>query len=435
MKAHVSRMFGRSRCAGRDGVVTRNVPHSGTYESAGKITGKPCHPWLVLAMVALATLAGCKKEPVPKAASATNPGPEVTKIRVGYIGISCEAPIFTAVEKGFFKEEGLEVEMVRCQWAQYKDVLALGGYDITHHLVMYFLKPIEQGMDVKFTGGIHRGCLRVQAPVNSPIKTVKDLRGKRIGVPGMGTPPFIFANRVLGANGIDPGKDIQWRVFPAGDLGLAMEKGLVDAVADSEPIGTLLEAEGKVKNIADQAVDAPYNQEYCCAVLLNGEFLRKYPKASAAGTRAMLKGAKWVQANPLAAARLSVEKKYILSSPELNAIALAKLDYVPSVSGADHAVKAASAEMRTAGMLLKGTDVEALAKHAFVQLDGVSDEWIKNLQVEKVAGGQVPAHWDIRQFAQEIYANKQKSCCVGKLLEPPAGTERAFTAAADGKAR
>ena len=32
------------------------------------------------------------------------------KVRVGYIGLTCEAPIFTAVEKGFFKEEGLEVE-------------------------------------------------------------------------------------------------------------------------------------------------------------------------------------------------------------------------------------------------------------------------------------------------------------------------------------
>jgi hypothetical protein len=32
----------------------------------------------------------------------------------------------------------------------------------------------------------------------------------------MGTPPFIFANRVLGANGIDASKDVSWRVFPAG---------------------------------------------------------------------------------------------------------------------------------------------------------------------------------------------------------------------------
>src|SRR5207247_11448472 len=181
-------------------------------------------------------LAGCKKS-----SENTNGGP--AKIRVGYIGLTCEAPIFTAVEKGFFKEEGLEVSLVKCDWKNYKDVLALGGYDVTHHLVMYFLKPIEQGLDVKFTAGIHRGCLRVQAGANGNIRTVKDLRGKRIGVPGMGTPPFIFANRVLGANGIDPSKDVTWLVFPAGELGLALDKGEVDAVADSEPIGSMLVAQ------------------------------------------------------------------------------------------------------------------------------------------------------------------------------------------------
>src|SRR5215469_3618999 len=106
------------------------------------------------------------------------------KVRVGYIGITCEAPIFSAVENGFFKEEGLDVSLVKCEWATYKDVLALGGFDITHHLVMYFLKPIEQGLDVKLTGGIHRGCLRVQAPPNGKINSIADLRGKRIGVPG-----------------------------------------------------------------------------------------------------------------------------------------------------------------------------------------------------------------------------------------------------------
>src|SRR5438094_3954198 len=148
-------------------------------------------------------------------------------VRVGYVGITCEAPIFSAVEIGCFKEEGLDVRLVKCEWANYKDVLALGGFDITHHLVMYFLKPIEQGLDVKLTGGIDRGCLRVQAPVNGTINTVSDLRGKRIGVAGMGTPPFIFAARVLGAHGIDPAKGITWRVFPAGELGLALDEGEV----------------------------------------------------------------------------------------------------------------------------------------------------------------------------------------------------------------
>jgi NitT/TauT family transport system substrate-binding protein len=343
-------------------------------------------------VAAMLLLIGCNQKPDSKS-------PPTNKVRVGYVGITCEAPIFTAVEKGFFKEEGLDVSLVKCDWKNYKDVLALGGYDVTHHLVMYFLKPIEQGLDVKFTGGIHRGCLRVQAPVKSNIQSVKDLRGKRIGVPGMGTPPFIFANRVLGANGIDPAKEIDWKVFPTGELGLALDKGEVDAIADSEPIGSMLVAQGKVRNIADQAADLPYSEEYCCAVLVNGKFLNRNPKAAAGATRALLRAAKWVETNPAAAAKLSVEGKYLASTADQNTFAISHLRYVPSVSGARSAVTSAAAEMKRAGMLSPSTDIAALAERAFVTLDGVSDAWLDSLQVEKIAGAQVTPAWINRQYA------------------------------------
>jgi NitT/TauT family transport system substrate-binding protein len=368
----------------------------------------------LITVLAAAVLVGCNKDSSSWAAPSN-------KVRVGYVGITCEAPIFTAVEKGFFKEEGLDVSLVKCEWANYKDVLALGGFDITHHLVMYFLKPIEQGLDVKFTGGIHRGCLRVQASPNGPIQKIEDLRGKRIGVPGMGTPPFIFANRVLGAHGIDPGKEINWRVFPAGELGLALQKGEIDAIADSEPIGSLLIAEGKVKNIADQAADMPYKDEYCCAVVVSGKWLKAQPKAAAAATRALLKAAKWVEANPAAAARLSVEKKYLASNPELNTVAISHLRYVPSVSGADAAVKSAAAEMKVAGMLSPSTNVDDLANRAFAHLDGVTDEWLNTVPVERVAGGQVPPDQDIRLFSELILQDKEESCC--KARKSIAGTQ------------
>jgi NitT/TauT family transport system substrate-binding protein len=375
---------------------------------------------LLAALLALTPFAAsCDRKSESSSGGTTPEG--LTKIRVGYIGLTCEAPIFSAFEKGFFKEEGLDVEMVRCEWSQYKDMLALGRFDVTHHLIMYFLKPLEQGLDVKFTGGIHRGCLRLQGPVKGNINTVADLRGKRIGVPGMGTPPFIFASRVLGANGIDVTKDITWRVFPAGELGLALDKDEIDACADSEPIGSLLVAQGKVKNIADQAHDAPYKDEYCCAVIVNGKFLANNPKASAAATRALLKGAKWVEANPVAAAKLSVEKKYIASTPELNAAAIANISYVPSVSGAEAAVHSAAEEMKVAKMLNPGTSVPDLAKKAFVRLDGVSDEWLKSVQVESVAGGQMPKDWDIRQLAAQIKTAGLPPCCIpaGAKAEAP----------------
>jgi sulfonate transport system substrate-binding protein len=361
----------------------------------------------VLPFLCAALLAACSKGPEESGSS--------NKVRIGYIGLTCEAPIFSAVEKGFFKEEGLEVSLVKCDWKNYKDVLALGGYDVTHHLVMYFLKPIEQGLDVKFTGGIHRGCLRVQAALNSPIRSVKDLKGKRIGVPGMGTPPFIFANRVLGANGLDASKDVTWLVFPAGELGLALDKGEVDAVADSEPIGSMLVAQGKVRNIADQAVDMPYADEYCCAVLVNGKFLARNPKASAAATRALLKAAKWVETNPRAAARLSVEGKYLASTTDQNTVAISHLRYVPSVLGAKTAVRLAAGEMKVAGMLSPTTDAEDLARRAFVSLEGVSDEWLKSVAVEKVAGGQVTREWLRFQYAR---FDPKEVFCAPCLLPP-----------------
>ena len=384
----------------------------------------------LVAALGVLLFSGCQKSG-PAATGANG----LTKIKVGYIGITCEAPIFSAVENGYFKEEGLDVELVKCEWSKYKDVLALGGYDITHHLIMYFLKPIEQGLDVKITAGIHAGCLRVQASTKGNIRTVADLRGKKIGVPGMGTPPFIFANRVLGANGIDAMKEIEWRVFPAGELGLALEKGEVDAVADSEPIGSLLLAQGLVRNVADQAKDVPYKDEYCCAVIANGKWLSANPKAAAAATRALLKGAKWVNTNPRLAARMSVEKKYLASNPELNTTAIGNLNYLPSVQGGENAVMSAAKEMQTAGMLSPGTDVAALAKKAFIHLDGVTDAWIESLQIEKLAGGEIPSDQPLRLAAELSTVGtpfKIATCCApaSKVAPRPGLTEESKVATA-----
>ena len=84
----------------------------------------------LIAAVALSILlmAGCRKNPASSAAHSN-------KVRVGYIGITCEAPIYAAYEKGFFKEEGLEPELVKCYWSTYKDALALGSLHLPANCV------------------------------------------------------------------------------------------------------------------------------------------------------------------------------------------------------------------------------------------------------------------------------------------------------------
>ena len=265
------------------------------------------------------------------------------KVKLAYIGLTCEAAMFVAEEKGFFEEEGIDVELIKTDWDGLRDGLGLGRFDVNYTLIMYLLKPIEQGLDVKITGGIHTGCLRVHAAADSGIETVEDLRGKRIGIPTMGSPPFLFASRALAAKGLDPEKDVEWVVVAPDVSMLALENGQVDAIADSEPIGSILAAQGKVRIVADQGADPQFRDEYCCAVVVNGDFAKRDPETAAKVTRALLKGARWVDENPVSAAELSVEKKYVASSKELNAQAISKLDYMPAVTACRESVTASRA--------------------------------------------------------------------------------------------
>lgn len=339
------------------------------------------------------------------------------KLRVAYVGLTCEAPLFVAFEKGFFAEEGLDVEMIATDWDGLREGLGMGRFDMCQTLIMYLVKPIaEQGLDVKITGGVHTGCLRLQVGVASPIKKVDDLKGKRIGVPThLGSPPHLFAARVLAAAGINPSQDkgdVTW-IFYANDLlGKALEDGLVDAVATSDPIGTILVGAGLARNIADQAIDPPYCDEYCCVTAVSGRLARDNPEVAAKLTRAILKASKWTQENPSAAAKLSVEKDYTAASIEINSEALAQLRYIPGVADAKKSISQAARDMQRAGLLKPTVDPDAAVKRAWADLDGVSDAWLEKVAVERVPGGGKPAPLPASVFAELCRSRAfPKTCC------------------------
>lgn len=361
-----------------------------------------------LPLALLACVSGCNNAEPPAKSS------QPPKLKVAYLGLTCEAPIFVAQENGFFKDEGLDVELVRTDWDGLREGLGLGRFDANHTLIMYLLKPIEQGLDVKITGGIHTGCLRVQAGIDSDIKSPADLKGKKIGVPThLGSPPFLFASRVLVANGIDPrpeNGEVEWLVFPPENLGQALQKGEIDALATSDPIGTILLGQNLVRTIADQAEDAPYSEEYCCAAVVSGKLAKENPSAAAKVTRALLKAAKWVGENPAAAAQMSFDKHYVTASVEINTQALSKLQYRPGVASCRTSLDQAAHEMREAGLLKPGTDPFALAKRAWLDLEGVTDDWVEQVEVAKVDAGGRPKLLSPQAFAALF---EGRSLCCG----------------------
>ena len=338
---------------------------------------------------------------------------DANKVKVAYLGLTCEAPIFVAKEKGFFQEEGLDAELVKTDWNGLRQGLNTGQFDANHTLIMYLLIPIEKGnLDAKITGGIHTGCLRVQVSVNSDIKTVRDLKGKKIGIPTHeGSPPHLFASRVLSAAGINPSKEskeVTWLPFRPEVLAIALKDGRIDAVATSDPIGTILVGENLVRTIADQAIDEPYSDEYCCAAVVSGKLAKERPAVAAKVTRALLKAAKWVEANPTEAAQLSVEKKYISASVEINSQALAHLRYIPGVARCRRSITSAAKEMKAAGLLPDTTDPEKLTERAWLDLEGVTDVWVNDVKVTK---SKRPRLLPPAEFAALF--DSGKSCCGG----------------------
>jgi NitT/TauT family transport system substrate-binding protein len=126
-------------------------------------------------------------------------------------------------------------------------------------------------------------------------------------------------------------------------------------------------------------------------------------------TRAILKGAKWVQENPRAAAEMGVEKNYVTASVEINTQALAMLKYTPGVTRGKQSVELVAGDMKKAKLLNESTDPVALAKRAWVDLEGVTDEWVVAQNVERVPSGGRPVLLPADRFAALF---DRKACCA-----------------------
>lgn len=152
-------------------------------------------------------------------------------------------PGHVAATRGFFKDEGLEPVMVQMRPPIAAPALMNGEI----HYTMTFgsiLNAIMQGMPAKMLGVItEKSPYYIIA--RPGIKTVAELRGKKIAAQQRGLSDRVMAEAILEANGVDL-KDVQF-VTISGDLPVRMgvlTGGLADAVCLIPPGPVLLEKEG-----------------------------------------------------------------------------------------------------------------------------------------------------------------------------------------------
>jgi NitT/TauT family transport system substrate-binding protein len=297
------------------------------------------------------------------------------KVTLGWGGGTCEAPLWAAYYKGFFAAEGLDVDVFKIS-AGYtsSELMASGKLNGAPGIFFTFLKPIEQGADIRLTGGLHTNCIRVVVAKNAGITKAADFKGKSIGVSAIGDPGMSLFTLLLAENGVDPQRDVTWKVYAPTLYGAAIDKGEIQAVASPDPFAYVLVLQGKALQVGSNILGLFGNtsgltvHKYCCAIALSGQLVRDQPKVAAAVTRAWMKGSRYVGGHTHEVSVIETANKRVTLAQPIAEQLLNSYRWVPSSTLIQQDIIAGARSFKKSGFLDSNTDPDKLARVAYVDI-------------------------------------------------------------------
>jgi len=255
-----------------------------------------------LTLVGTAGLVGWHPRPV-----AAEPPPETTTIRWLRSPAICVAPYYVAEE--LLHGEGFtEVRHVQTSVQMWTQAVLSGEVDIVLNFVGPLLVRLDAGDPLVILAGGHVGCFELFG--TERVRAIRDLKGKTVSVPELGSPQHVFLASIAAHVGLDPRKDIDWVIHPRAEAMQLLTEGKIDAFLGFPPEPQELRAKGIGHVVVNSAVDRPWSQYFCCMVYTRREFAQKYPVATKRALRAILKAADVCALEPERTAEFLVDKGY-----------------------------------------------------------------------------------------------------------------------------
>jgi NitT/TauT family transport system substrate-binding protein len=221
-------------------------------------------------------------------ATVAEPPPETTRLRVLQSLSLCLAPQYVAED--LLRGEGFtEVQYVPHGPKGYYQTLSSGEADIGGDFAPPLIIQLDKGTPIVILGGIHIGCFELFG--TERVRTIRDLKGKTVGVRGMDTPPHIFLSSMAAYVGLDPRRDITWITRPSDESMRLLGRGEIDAFIGFPPEPQELRAQRIGHIVVNSAMDRPWSQYFCCMSVANRDFAQKYPVATKRALRAILRAA------------------------------------------------------------------------------------------------------------------------------------------------
>jgi len=227
----------------------------------------------------------------------------------------CTVGLPVALERGLFAKHNLDVELINYAGStdQLLESIATAKADAGIGMALRWLKPLEGGFDVKIAAGIHGGCMRLFSQPTGGITKITDLKGKSIGVTDLAAPDRNFFSIMLQQAGLDPNKDVDWRVFPGDVLPVALKKGEVQAFALGDPLGWVARDRDGLFEIANN-LTGEFAHRTCCVLGIRGSLIREERPVATALVQSLMEAQEWVAVNPDGAA--AIFAPYAKAKPE-----------------------------------------------------------------------------------------------------------------------
>ena len=221
--------------------------------------------------------------------------PEKKDLKVGFIPITCATPLIMAHPLGFYRNQGLNVEVVKTAgWALIRDKMLNKEYDATH-----FLSPMP--LAITLGTGSNAVPMHVASIQNTNGQAItlhvkhkdrrdpKQWKGFKFAVPFEYSMHNFLLRYYVAEHGLNPDTDIQIRVVPPPEMVANLRAGNIDGYLGPDPFNqrAVFEEVGFLHLLTKEL----WNGHPCCAFGTSAEFIRTHPNTFAALYRAVLTAA------------------------------------------------------------------------------------------------------------------------------------------------
>jgi nitrate/nitrite transport system substrate-binding protein len=220
---------------------------------------------------------------------------EKTKLRIGFIPITCATPILMSKPLGFYTKYGLEVELVKMpSWAAVRDSAIAGELDAYHMLTpMPIALSIGLGsttFPVKLASieNIHGQSIVLANKHKDKVKSPKDFKGLTIGIPFPFSMHNLLIRYYLATGGLNPDRDVQLQIIPPADALAKMTAGQLDAFLLPDNVGqrAVFNKVGFIHLLTKEL----WTGHPCCAFAASQKWIGENPNTFRAVNKAIIDG-------------------------------------------------------------------------------------------------------------------------------------------------